>query len=46
LKNTYYTDECMWKKRIIESNLRKGCKIPQRRKREIEGHIRIWFNKF
>jgi hypothetical protein len=32
--------------RIIKSNLRKGCKIPQGRKREIEGHIRKRFNGF
>jgi len=46
LKNTYYTDKCMWKERIIQRYLRKGCNIPQRRKREIKGHIRKWFNDF
>jgi hypothetical protein len=36
----------MWKEQIIQINLRKGCNIPQRRKREIVGHIRKWFNDF
>jgi len=32
--------------RIKQSNLRKGCKIPQRRKREIEVLMGKWFNDF
>jgi hypothetical protein len=45
LKSADCTDECMWKEWILQSNLRKGCNVPQRREREIRRHIR-WFNNF
>jgi hypothetical protein len=30
----------------LQSNLRKGSNVPQRREREIGRHIRRWFNNF